>query len=175
VPTSDMVSGQVQMLSEAKAFMERFSPNPANVGRAPADSSGRAQLLRQQSGLTELAIIYGGGEEWELRCYRQMWCRAKQFWTAPDWIRTTDDEGAPEFIGINQPKGPPVVDPATGQPVIDQATGQPAEGPPQIDPATGQPIHGVRNVVKGHVVRVHLRQFGKDLELLVHAQQADHP
>jgi hypothetical protein len=42
--------------------------------------------------------------------YRAMWNRCKQFWTAPDYIRVTDDEGSPQFIGINQPiPGPPQV------------------------------------------------------------------
>jgi hypothetical protein len=47
-------------------------------------------------------VIYAGVEAWELRIYRQIWARVRQFWTAPMFIRVTDDEGAPEFIGVNQ-------------------------------------------------------------------------
>lgn len=61
------------------------------------------------------------------------------------FIRTTDDEGAPDFIGVNQPRGEPVVDPMTGEPQIDPKTGQPMEGPPQIDPTTGEPVLGYKN------------------------------
>jgi len=85
-------------------------------------------------GLTEQAIIFGGIEDWEKRCYRQMWSRARQFWTAPDWVRVTDDEGSPEFIGINQPptmKGPdgkPMTGP-DGKPVQGQLMADPAAQP----------------------------------------------
>lgn len=103
VPTGDMVSGQLALLQEAKQEIERFGPAPSVLGRQSADSSGRAQLVRQQAGLTELAIVFGGIEEWELRVYRQMWQRARQFWTGPMWIRITDDEGANQFVGVNQP------------------------------------------------------------------------
>ena len=102
VPTSDVAAGQAQLLAEAKAEIERMGPNPAILGRQGESSSGRAQLVRQQAGLTEQAVIYAGVEAWELRIYRQIWARVRQFWTAPMFIRVTDDEGAPEFIGVNQ-------------------------------------------------------------------------
>lgn len=117
VPTTDMAMGQANLLAEAKAEIERMGPNPAILGRQGESSSGRAQLVRQQAGLTEQAIIYGGVEAWELRLYRQMWNRARQFWTAPQFVRVTDDEGAPDFVGINQAPegGQPLADPATGE------------------------------------------------------------
>lgn len=103
VQTTDMAAGQAQLLREAKDEIERMGQNPAVLGRQGADSSGRAQLVRQQAGLTEHAVIFAGIEDWELRVYRQMWMRARQFWTGPMYVRVTDDERAPEFIGINQP------------------------------------------------------------------------
>jgi hypothetical protein len=121
VPTTDMAAGQAQLLAEAKSEIERMGPNPDILGRQSADSSGRAVMVRQQAGLTEQAVILGGIEELELRCYRQMWARAKQYWTAPMWIRTTDDQRAPDYVGVNQPvAGPPQLvqeaHPTTGQP-----------------------------------------------------------
>ncbi|MGI8839963.1 MAG: hypothetical protein ACR2F8_04130 [Caulobacteraceae bacterium] len=115
------VAGHLEMLQEAKAEIERMGPSPAILGRSD-DASGRHLLARQQSGITELANLYGGLEDWELRVYRQCWARAKQFWTAPQFIRVTDDEDAPKFVGLNQPipGGPPSVaaDPATGMPTL---------------------------------------------------------
>jgi len=114
--------GNMEMMAEAKAEIERMGPNPAVLGRANEDSSGRALLARQQSGLTELANLYGALEDWELRVYRQMWARAKQFWKAPQFIRVTDDENSPKFVGLNQPipGGPPTIgaDPQTGMPIL---------------------------------------------------------
>lgn len=121
VQRSDITSGQAALLGEGKSMMERMGPSPEMLGRQNASSSGRAQLVRQEAGLTELAIIYGGVEDWELRIYRQMWARARQFWKEPMFIRVTDDEGAPEFVQLNQPQmGPPevVMDPETGVPTI---------------------------------------------------------
>lgn len=108
VSRADIVAGQAQLLAEAKAEIERMGPNPAILGRQGEDQSGRANLIRQQAGLTEQAIIFGGIEDWELRIYRQCWDRARQFWREPMWIRVTDDEGAPEFVQLNEPEmGPP--------------------------------------------------------------------
>jgi hypothetical protein len=121
VPASSQSSIDMELLTEAKAEIERQAPNPAILGRLGGNESGRAQLVRQQSGLTELAVVLGGIENWELRAYRQMWARAKQFMTAPDYVRITDDAGAPQYIGINQPqvKQMPgiVAHPVTGQPM----------------------------------------------------------
>ncbi|MHB8529739.1 MAG: portal protein [Caulobacteraceae bacterium] len=115
------VAGHLEMLQEAKGEIERMGPNPAVLGRSVTDDSGRALLARQQSGLIELSNLYGALEDWELRVYRQCWGRAKQFWTAPQFIRVTDDENAPKFVGLNQPvMGPPIVGahPVTGMPQL---------------------------------------------------------
>ena len=46
----------------------------------------------------------------------------KQFWTAPQFIRVTDDENAPKFVGLNQPipGGPPTLtsDAVSGAPIL---------------------------------------------------------
>ena len=103
VSTADVAAGQAQLLAEAKGEIERMGPNPAVLGRASEDASGRALLTRQQAGLVELALLYGGLEDWELRIYRQCWARARQFWRAPQFIRVTDDAQAPRFVQLNEP------------------------------------------------------------------------
>jgi hypothetical protein len=116
------VAGQLELLQEAKSEIERMGPNPAVLGRDGQDASGRALLARQQSGLIELSNLYGALEDWELRIYRQCWGRVKQYWTAPQFIRVTDDQNAPRFVGLNQPVigGPPSIgrDPVTGLPAL---------------------------------------------------------
>jgi hypothetical protein len=84
--------------------------------------------------MTEQAPLLAGFDDWKLRCYRAMWESIKQFWTAPKWIRVTDDENAPRFVGLNMPE--PVIDPQTGQMQIDPMTGQPvmkANSPADMD------------------------------------------
>lgn len=124
VPTADLARGQAELLAESKAEIERMGPNPAILGRQGESQSGRANLVRQQAGLTEQAIIFGGIEEWELRVYRQMWARARQYWKAPMWVRVTDDMGAPEFVQVNKP-GPPQIGMGPG--------GTPAIMPGQVE------------------------------------------
>ena len=123
VQRSDVVANNMQLLAEAKAEIERFSPNPAILGRQGADASGRAVQVRQQAGMTELARVLGRFNDWEFRCYRQMWSRARQFWKDPQWIRVTDDLGAPQYVRVNDPVH--AVDPQTGQPALDPQTQQP--------------------------------------------------
>jgi hypothetical protein len=107
-PNTAEFQGNLEMMAEAKSELERMGPNPAVLGRNEQDASGRALLARQQSGLTELSGLYGALEDIELRIYRQCWGRAKQFWTAPQFIRVTDDENSPKFVGLNQPVAHPV-------------------------------------------------------------------
>lgn len=108
--TRDIVSGNMQMLQLMMGEMERAGPNPAVLGRGSESQSGRANLVRQQAGLVELAVVFAGIESWERRIYRKAWEIARQFWKAADFIRVTDEEGAPQFVGINQPiPGPPQV------------------------------------------------------------------
>jgi hypothetical protein len=119
--TSDMQSGQILLLQESKSELERMGPNPAVLGQGNADASGRAQLVRQQAGLTELTPALGGIEDLELRVYRRFWCAIKQFWTDQRTIRVTDDIGAAKFLQVNEPvvqTVPAIVQGPDGQPMV---------------------------------------------------------
>lgn len=122
VSTAEQTQANFLRMQEAKSEIERMGPTPAILGRQEgASQSGRARLVSQQAGLTELARPLARLKDWELRCYRQMWWRARQFWQDPMWIRVTDELQAPEFLQINEPILGEVVqvvqDPMTGQPV----------------------------------------------------------
>ena len=52
--------------------------------------------------MTELSPVFERNRDWKLRVYRKIWSRVKQAWDAPKYIRVTDDENAPQFLGINQ-------------------------------------------------------------------------
>lgn len=121
VQAADIASGQFQLLAESKAEMERMGPNPAVLGQSNQDASGRAQLVRQQAGLTELTPTLGGIEDFELRVFRQKWARIKQWWTDKKTIRVTDDTGAAKFLMVNEPvvqEVPAIVMGPDGQPTI---------------------------------------------------------
>ncbi len=108
-------------------------------------------MIRQQAGMTELAVVFGGVEEWELRIYRQVWARIRQFWTAPMFLRVTDDQGAAQFVGINQPpQGGQMVAGADNQPLmVDPRTQQLAQdgGQPVFRMPDGSYVLGYENAV----------------------------
>lgn len=103
VPTSDMFSANFQLLQADKEAIERNGVNPAILGRQGENQSGRANLVRQQAGLTEQADLYGGLEDFEWRAYQRIWARVKQFWSEHRFLRVTDDKNAFKFIQVNQP------------------------------------------------------------------------
>lgn len=168
-PTNDMASGNLAVMQEVSQSLDRLAPTPAILGRADgSNQSGRSRLVLQQAGMTEIARPLGRFEDWENRVYRQIWLRIKQFWTAQKYIRVTDDEGAPEFLQINepiyarqpliQPDGSIAINPETGEPMT-QVVMQPQvvpgpDGQPQVDPMTGQPAVQMAPVVTGYDNRV---------------------
>jgi len=119
--TAQETTGNLNMLQEAKAEIDMLGPNNALQGKNTEDQSGRAIIAQQQAGLAELAPLYDRFNDFKLRVYRAIWARIKQAWRAPKWIRVTDDENAPQFIGLNQLQG---MDPMTGQPVVENAVAQ---------------------------------------------------
>jgi hypothetical protein len=112
IPTTDMTAGQFNLLQESKQEIDMLGPNASLLGQLSGQQSGRAIMAQQQAGMAELAPIYDSLADWTERVYRAVWCRIKQFWTDPRWIRITEDEQAPQFFGVNQvvmgPMGPQV-------------------------------------------------------------------
>lgn len=122
VPTSDMATGNLNMLAEAKDSLSRMVPVAiAQDLREGSAASGRARQVAQQAGLTQFGRGFGRLEDFEERVYRQFWMAAQQFWTAPMFIRVTDNPRAPEFLQINVPvMQPGIVMGEDGQPTIGQ-------------------------------------------------------
>lgn len=103
--TNDLGVSQFNMLNEAKQEIDMIGPNASLLGQLSGDQSGRAIMAQQQAGFAELAPIYDSLRDWNLRVYRSIWERIKQFWTEERWVRVTDAQGQTEFIGLNQPTG----------------------------------------------------------------------
>lgn len=113
VDQSQDIAGQSALLEQSQASLENLGPNPGLIGKGGgiADQSGRAILAQRDSGMTELSPVFERNRDWKLRIYRKLWSRIKQAWTAEKWIRITDENDAPQFIGLNQYG----MDPQTGQ------------------------------------------------------------
>jgi hypothetical protein len=130
-------AANLQLLTEAKAELENFGPNPALIGQGTgvAGSSGRAIALLQQAGIAELGPFILRYRGWKLRVYRAVWAAIQRHWTAERWIRVTDDEELGDFLQVNGVD----TDPATGMPVLVNALGNLDvdiildEGPDQVN------------------------------------------
>jgi hypothetical protein len=103
LPTGDMAEAQFSLLQEAKNEIDAVGVNAALSGKDGRDMSGRALLARQESGLAELGPEFDKLRQWELRVYRKIWNRIRQYWTGEKWIRVTDDERNLKWVGLNQP------------------------------------------------------------------------
>lgn len=100
-PTQDMAAGNFQMLQEAKGEIDAQGPNAALTGAEQRDLSGRAITRLQEGSNTETAIHIDCLRDWEHRCYRLLWYCIKKYWTAEKWVRVTDDENTPRYVGLN--------------------------------------------------------------------------
>lgn len=103
LPGGEQAAGQAELLAHATQELERMGPNAAIQGEGPGSASGRAIVAQQQAGMTQLSPLFDRLNDWAIRVYRQIWYRIKQAWTAPKWVRVTDDENTPRFVGLNQP------------------------------------------------------------------------
>lgn len=136
VPTGDLFSGINVMMADARQALVRQAPTPAVLADASTNSqSGRAKLVQQQAGMTEIARALGRLENWENQIYRVCWQVLKQFKTEPWWVRITGDEAKQtDFVGINQPVGP------DGQPIDPQQA--------QMMQMMGQPVSISNNLAQ---------------------------
>jgi hypothetical protein len=102
--TGDMAAANLQMLQEAKQEIDLLGPNAALAGKNENDASGRAIMAQQQGGMIEVALLHDRLRQLSLDVYRAIWARIKQYWTAPRWIRVTDDERNLKWVGLNVPR-----------------------------------------------------------------------
>jgi len=115
-------------MNDARLFIEQIGPNAA-VSGTDDRQSGRAILAQQQAGMSMLAMVYAGHNDFVMRVFKMIWQRVRQYWQTPRWIRVTDDLDAVKFIYVNEFLGfRPKVDVMTGEPVMDE-NGQPAREP----------------------------------------------
>lgn len=98
----DVAQAQFQMLQYTDMQLGQTGPNAAIQG-ASGDISGVAKARDQQAGQLPISPLYDALDSWEMRMYRQVWSRARQFWTDQMFIRVTDDENKIRFVGLNEP------------------------------------------------------------------------
>ena len=150
--TNDMAAQQFSLLQSSEAQLSLQGPNAAMAGKSEKSESGRAILAQQQGGMVEMTTVLDRHRQWKLRCYEAVWNRVRQFWDAPKWVRVTDDDQKPRFVGLNQPV-------TAGDVLLEQlqTQGWPEEviqGRMQaamVDPRFHQPVKVKNNVAEMHV------------------------
>lgn len=153
----NLAAGHFALLAEAKQAIQATGPNATMQGKAGQDQSGRAILALQQGGMTEMAPLLDSLRHFNIRVYRAIWCRIKQYWTAERWVRVTDDEKNARFVGFNVTKGQQAMQKLEGalkEGKIDQPTAMQYAMQIQQDPAMAQKI----NVLAELDVDIHLEE-----------------
>jgi len=100
---NDLATGQWQLLQHATQEMQLAGPNAAMSGTDPRELSGRAILAQQAGGAVQNEPLADSLRMWARRVYEMTWMAARQFWTAPKWVRVTDDLQSTRWVGINVP------------------------------------------------------------------------
>lgn len=99
----DQLAAELNMLQEAKNEIELFGPNQALLGKDENAPSGKAILANQQSGQTEIGVLFSRFAGFKKRVYMGIWSLIRQYKDEEWWIRVTDDEQKARFVGFNRP------------------------------------------------------------------------
>ncbi len=102
----DLATAQFQLLQESKNEIDLRGPNATMMGdktQGSAAASGRAIIASQQGGMMSIGELLDHLRDLDLRVFRMMWNRIRQFWTTEKWIRVTDDERNIKWVVMNMP------------------------------------------------------------------------
>jgi hypothetical protein len=101
---TELAASQTALGQQAMAYVMQSGPNAALLGKGTEDQSGRAIEAQQAGGLIELGDLMDALRRFDRRVYKLFAHLMQQFWTAERWIRVTDDDLAPEYVGLNVPQ-----------------------------------------------------------------------
>lgn len=101
ISQQDQLAGQFNLLQDSKNDIQVMGANGALMGESGA-SSGRQVMAEQQGGLVEIAPLYDRILDFDEAVFRQIWMRVQQFWTQEKWVRITDSDDKPRFVGLNK-------------------------------------------------------------------------
>jgi hypothetical protein len=139
-----LAAGQAALLQEAMAYIMQAGPNAAMLGKGVEDQSGRAIEAQQAGGLIEQSDLMDVLRRFDRRVFTIIAYMIKQFKTAEWWVRVTDDDEAPRWVGLNQPMLTEVESgetrPETEWRQLIDAGEQVGQLVPAQDPESGEPV-----------------------------------
>ena len=113
---ADLAQSHFELLQDAKNSIDLKGPNATMMGdkaQGASSASGRAIIASQQGGMVQLGDLLDHLRHFDKRVFTKIWNRIRQFYTAEEWIRITDDERNVKWVGMN-------VDPARLQMAMQQ-------------------------------------------------------
>lgn len=141
LPSNEFAAAQFQLLQESKAEIDGRGPSNAMLTQAQTGASGRALLVNEQHSNLEIEPLLDAYRAWQIRCYRAMWSRIRQFWRQEKWLRITDDPESIRWVGLNQP--------VTHRQMLEQQHGPIPPGHPiGMDPSIDQPAQIMNSVAE---------------------------
>ncbi|MDR7037392.1 hypothetical protein J2X36_002139 [Methylobacterium sp. BE186] len=187
VPTNDITSGNLEMLNVALADMTVLGPNAAMQGKGASSASGRSILAQQQGGSIEAQGLFDILRDMDHEVYRKVWRRIRQFWTAEEWVRVTDDQRNLRWVGLNQP----TMDPMTGQVVLQNSVADLdvdiiIDDAPHVGTLEGEQFQGMVELAKispelqqlpaeAWITMSNLRNKGEALRMVQQARESRQP
>lgn len=147
--SGNMAAGHFNLLAEAKDAIKAVGPNATMQGKEGNSQSGRAIMALQQGGMVEMAPLLDALRHFNIRVYRSIWNRIRQFWTAERWVRVTDDEANVRFVGLNTTQGAIAMlklKNAMDEGKVDQMQAQQLAMQIQADPRSAQPANPVAEI-----------------------------
>lgn len=100
----DVTTTQFQLLQDAKNSIDLKGPNATAMGdkaQGSSAASGRAIIASQQGGMVSLGDLTDSLRHLDLRVFRAIWARIRQYWDGEIWVRVTDDERHIKWVGLN--------------------------------------------------------------------------
>lgn len=100
----ELATAQFQLLQESKNEIDLRGPNATMMGekaQGSSSASGKAIIASQQGGMMEIGELMDSLRDLDIRVFRKIWFRIRQFWNAEKWIRVTDDERNIKWVAMN--------------------------------------------------------------------------
>ena len=101
---TELAASHLAFAAQARDYIMTTGANNALQGRVSPDQSGRAIEAQQAGGLVEMGDALDSLRRFDRRSYRIAAHMMQQFWTAEKYIRVTDDDMAPQYVGLNVPQ-----------------------------------------------------------------------
>lgn len=108
---ADLAASHFQIQLDAQNQIDLMGPNATQMGdkaQGSSAASGKAIIASQEGGMIAIGDLLDSLRHLDIRVFRKIWYRIRQFWTTEKWIRITDDERNVKWVGMN-------VDPAIVQ------------------------------------------------------------